>query len=189
MPWQMGLILGGARSGKTRLALRIGQAFPPPRFYLATAEDDPADPEMAARIERHRRDRGGAWHTIEVGLDLTEALERLPRTARIAVVDCLTLWLGRWMARDPDDAAVLRRGDALLEAAARCPAPVIFVSNEVGLGVVPMNPVGRRFRDLAGWLHQRVADQADWVVFMVAGLPMYLKEDADLVLGPFTDLP
>ncbi len=183
MPWQVGLILGGARSGKTRLALQIGQAFPPPRFYLATAEADSADPEMQARIERHRRDRGDAWYTVEVGLELAEALERLPPTARIAVVDCLTLWLGRWMERDADD-AVLHRADALLAATVRCPAPVIFVSNEVGLGVVPAHPVGRRFRDLAGWLHQRVADRADWVVLTVAGLPMYLRGDADLVWGP-----
>jgi len=189
MSWRMGLILGGARSGKTRMALRIGQAFPPPRFYLATAEADPDDPEFRARIERHRRDRRDAWRTVEAGAGLAEALERLPRTARIAVVDCLTLWLGRWMEREPDDEVILRQGEALLEAAARCPAPVVFVSNEVGLGVVPATRVGRRFRDLAGWLHQRVAERADWVVFMVAGLPMFLKGRAGHVLGPSAALP
>jgi adenosylcobinamide kinase/adenosylcobinamide-phosphate guanylyltransferase len=189
MAWQMGLILGGARSGKTRLALQIGQTFPPPRFYLATAVADPDDPEMQARIERHRRDRGPAWHTVEAGPELAEALGRLPRTARVAVIDCLTLWIGRWMEREPTDEAVLDRAEALLEAVVRCPAPVILVSNEVGLGVVPMTPAGRRFRDLAGWLHQRVAERADWVVFTVAGLPMFLKGRAEHVLGPSPDLP
>ncbi|MCS7312031.1 MAG: bifunctional adenosylcobinamide kinase/adenosylcobinamide-phosphate guanylyltransferase [Acidobacteria bacterium] len=189
MPWRMGLILGGARSGKTRLALRIGQAFPAPRFYLATAEADPADPEFQARIERHRRDRQDAWHTIETGFDLAESLTRLPRAAQIAVVDCLTLWLSRLVAREASDGHILQQVDGLLEAVARCPAPVVFVSSEVGLGVVPMTPVGRRFRDMAGWLHQRFAEQADWVVFAVAGLPVWLKGDAGLVLGPSTAPP
>jgi adenosylcobinamide kinase/adenosylcobinamide-phosphate guanylyltransferase len=118
MAWQMGLILGGAGAARLAWPCRSATTFPPPRFYLATAVADPDDPEMQARIERHRRDRGPAWHTVEAGPELAEALGRLPRTARVAVIDCLTLWLGRWMEREPTDEAVLDRAGALLEAVA-----------------------------------------------------------------------
>lgn len=159
------LILGGARSGKTARALTLTQA---PRVYVATAEA--GDGEMAERIAAHKAERGEDWDLIEAPLDLPAALaEAGPRAA---LVDCLTLWLANLTAADRD---VEAETTALLAAAASAEAPVIFVSNEIGLGLVPMEPLSRRFRDAQGRLNQRVAATADRVEFVAAGLPLRLK--------------
>lgn len=164
-----GLILGGARSGKTRLALARTAAQASERLYLATAE--PLDAEMAARIARHRAERGPGWTTAEIPLDLPPAI----RAARVPVlVDCLTLWLSNLMhaGRDPEAETA-----ALLAALAAASVPVTLVSNEVGLGLVPETPLGRAFRDAQGRLNQAVAAAVPVVIFAAAGLPLTLKGD------------
>ncbi len=163
------LVIGGARSGKSRHAEALIEALPPPWAYIATAQA--WDDEMAARIAEHRARRSGDWITLDAALDLPDAIRGLP-AGRPVLVDCLTLWLTNLMLAEHDTAAA---GAALIEACAQASAPVVLVSNEVGLGIVPDNALARRFRDEAGRLHQAVAARAGRVVFMVAGLPMLVK--------------
>ncbi len=130
---------------------------------------------MAERIRRHRLDRSARWRTLEQALELTAALEREAQGGRAILVDCLTLWLSNLMAAGRDAAAESRR---LADALPRLGGPVVLVSNEVGLGIVPDNALARSFRDHAGRLHQAVAQVAERVVFIAAGLPMTLKDSA-----------
>jgi len=163
------LVLGGARSGKSARAEALVTAHRGPWHYLATAEA--RDPEMADRIARHQARRGAGWITREVPLDLADALDGT-EAGRPLIVDCLTLWLSNLMldGRDPEAQA-----DRLAEALAPARGPWVVVANEVGLGIVPDNPLARRFRDLAGRLNQRVAALADAVVLTVAGIPVQVK--------------
>jgi adenosylcobinamide kinase/adenosylcobinamide-phosphate guanylyltransferase len=165
----LALILGGAASGKSTFAEGLVTGLGWPRVYLATAQA--WDEEMQARIARHREARGPAWRTVEAPLDLARALRDVTREEAV-LVDCATLWLSnRMLAGDDLPAAEAE----LLAALAGCPAPVAVVSNEVGLGIVPDTALGRRFRDAQGGLNQRLAAQADLVVFVAAGLPLVLK--------------
>ncbi len=164
-------VLGGARSGKSRYAESLITALPPPWFYIATAAAD--DAEMAARIEAHRARRAASWHTVEAPRDIGRALASCGDAP--ALVDCLTLWLSNLMLAEADVDAEIDRLEQALQAAA---APVVLVANEVGFGVVPDHPLGRRFRDRQGLLNQRMAACADRVILMVAGLPLVLKEAA-----------
>lgn len=164
------LILGGARSGKSRHAEALIAVTPAPWRYVATAQA--LDAEMAERIALHRQRRGAGWQTHEAPLDVPGALARLGREAPPILVDCLTLWLTNLMLGEHDIAAA---GTALESALDAVRAPVVLVGNEVGLGIVPENALARRFRDEAGGLHQRLAARADHVLFMVAGLPMQVK--------------
>jgi adenosylcobinamide kinase / adenosylcobinamide-phosphate guanylyltransferase len=162
------LVLGGARSGKSRYAESLIAVLPPPWAYVATAEA--GDHEMAVRIRTHRARRGPSWRTIEAPRDLTAAFaacERMP-----VLVDCLTLWLSNLMLADAEINAEVGR---LEETLAATVAPVVLVANEVGSGIVPDHVLGRKFRDLQGLLNQRIAARADRVVLMVAGLPLALK--------------
>lgn len=172
------LVLGGARSGKSRYAQQRVEACAGRLAYIATAQA--FDAEMADRIARHRADRDARWHTIEAPLDLAAALARAGEAHGAILVDCLTLWLSNLLLADRD---VRREGRALAEAVAACPVPVALVANEVGLGIVPDNALARRFRDEAGWLNQRLAGMADEVVFVAAGLPMVLKGAGAVVFG------
>lgn len=160
------LVLGGARAGKSAYA----EALLGGGLYIATAE--PGDDEMAARIAAHRAQRGTAWVTIEEPLDLAGVLRRHAGDARPVLVDCLTLWLSNLMhqgrAIDAATADVIAALDAL-------GAEIVFVANEVGLGIVPDNALARRFRDAQGTLNRKIAARADRVVFMAAGLPLVLK--------------
>jgi adenosylcobinamide kinase/adenosylcobinamide-phosphate guanylyltransferase len=140
----------------------------PPWTYIATAQG--FDDEMRARIDEHRARRGTAWRTVEAPVDLLGAFSALP--AHPVLVDCLTLWLSNLMLADRDPAAAT---EALVAALRQRRAPTVLVSNEVGLGIVPETPLGRAFRDEAGRLNQRLAAQADRVLFMVAGLPLTVK--------------
>jgi adenosylcobinamide kinase/adenosylcobinamide-phosphate guanylyltransferase len=162
------LVIGGARSGKSRYAEALITALPPPWIYAATGQA--LDAEMAARIEAHRARRGAGWTTVEVPRDLAAALTAHAKAP--ILVDCLTLWLSNlMMAGAQIDAEIDRLAQALAEAA----APVVLVANEVGSGIVPDNALARRFRDLQGSLNQRIAALADQVVLVVAGLPLFLK--------------
>ena len=162
------LVLGGARSGKSRYAEGLITTLQPPWAYVATAEA--GDEEMAERIKAHRARRGAGWRTLEAPRDLAAALAACKNMP--VLIDCLTLWLSNLMLADADIDAEVERLEKALAAAA---TPVVMVANEVGSGIVPDHPLGRRFRDLQGSLNQRIAADADRVVLMVAGLPLALK--------------
>ncbi len=165
------LILGGARSGKSRRgeALALGYAGLRP-VYVATAEA--LDAEMAERIARHRAERSEAWITVEEPLDLTGILKAHARDGQVVLVDCLTLWLTNILLSDQDTDGA---SAALVETLAQVSGPVLCISNEVGLGLVPDTALGREFRDAQGQLNQKVAAVASHVDFMAAGLPLTLK--------------
>ncbi len=164
------LVLGGARSGKSRYAERLveGQAGEP--VYIATAEA--GDEEMADRIARHRARRSARWRTVEAPLGLTAALADAVAPDRGVLVDCLTLWLANLIEAGLDVRGEIAR---LLAALPTLDGPVAFVANEVGLGIVPDNALARACRDHAGLLNQEIAAAADRVVFVAAGLPLVLK--------------
>jgi adenosylcobinamide kinase/adenosylcobinamide-phosphate guanylyltransferase len=163
------LVLGGARSGKSRYAEALIVKSPKPWVYVATAEG--RDDEMAERIAAHRARRAEGWQTIEAPHDLPDAVRQAPADAAL-LVDCLTLWLSNLMEGSFDIEAQTAR---LQEALAGRTGPTVLVSNEVGLGIVPDNALARRFRDLQGELNQRMAAIAPRVVMMVAGIPIAVK--------------
>lgn len=165
------LVLGGARSGKSAFAQKAAETAASGAAPVMIATGQAFDDEMAQRIARHQADRGESWRTVEAPLALAEAIAALPADA-IAVVDCLTLWLSNLILAERDAEAAASQ---LVEAVAACPARLWLVSNEVGLGIVPETPLGRRFRDEAGRLHQRLAQAVDEVYFVAAGLPLRLK--------------
>ncbi|MDP2266188.1 MAG: bifunctional adenosylcobinamide kinase/adenosylcobinamide-phosphate guanylyltransferase [Thiobacillus sp.] len=165
------LILGGARSGKSRLALQRAQATGKPVSFIATAQAH--DAEMADRIARHQAERPAHWTTIEAPLDLAGAIRAAP--SGMVVVDCLTLWLTNWLCH-PEPGGWPAARAALLDAlAARYSDDLILVGNETGLGIIPLGELTRRFVDEAGWLNQDLARLADEVIFVAAGLPLTLK--------------
>lgn len=161
------LVLGGARSGKSRYAEGRIAASPAPWTYLATGRA--WDDEMRARVALHQRRRDDRWHTSEVPLHLAAALDG---TGHPVLIDCLTLWLTNLLLEEHD---IGQAASALLDALARRRAPTVLVGSEVGMGIVPENALARRFRDEAGLLHQRIAAVADRVVLVVAGLPLVVK--------------
>jgi adenosylcobinamide kinase/adenosylcobinamide-phosphate guanylyltransferase len=166
------LILGGVRSGKSRFAQKLierqGKGL-----YLATAQA--GDAEMARRIAEHKARRDGLWTTIEEPIELVAAIESNADPARPILVDCLTLWLSNLMHAGRDVAVETLK---LTQAIPDLSGPVMFVSNEVGLGIVPDNALARAFRDHAGMLHQKIAEISGLVVFMAAGLPVIVKKPA-----------
>jgi adenosylcobinamide kinase/adenosylcobinamide-phosphate guanylyltransferase len=167
------LVTGGARSGKSRFSeQKLGELAPGgPWRYIATAEA--LDDEMRERIQHHRARRGGAWRTIEAPRLLADAL-RAPEPAA-TLVDCMTLWISNLMLDGAKDQAILDATDEAIAAARGAGVPVVFVTNECGSGIVPMHPVSRRFRDVAGWVNQRVAAASDEAYLVVAGLPLKLR--------------
>ena len=166
------LILGGARSGKSCLAQDMAARRWLHPVYLATAEI--LDDEMAARVRMHRRTRARRWHCVEEPLEIAKIIRRgVPGTDGL-LVDCLTIWLSNVLLKE-GRGAFARRRDELVKALHQTRQDVILVANEVGLSVVPEHALGRTFRDLAGWLNQAVAKEADTVVFVAAGLPLVLK--------------
>ncbi|TYC87066.1 bifunctional adenosylcobinamide kinase/adenosylcobinamide-phosphate guanylyltransferase [Novosphingobium sp. BW1] len=164
------LVLGGARSGKSRYAQARIETVPGRLAFIATAHA--FDAEMEERIARHQADRDARWTTYEAPLDLAGTLRRASQEADAVLVDCLTLWLSNLMLGDEDIAG---RSVQLLDALTGCTVPVAFVANEVGMGIVPDNALSRRFRDEAGRLNQRLALEVNEVVFVAAGLPLALK--------------
>jgi adenosylcobinamide kinase / adenosylcobinamide-phosphate guanylyltransferase len=167
------LVLGGVRSGKSRHAEILVESQPGACIYLATAE--PGDAEMAERIARHRARRGPRWETVEEPLELTAVLSEAAGPGRAVLVDCLTLWLTNLLAAERDPAAeTARLADCLMTLT----GPVVLVSNEVGLGIVPENALARAFIDHAGQLHQAVAGAAQSVRLMAAGQVVHVKTPA-----------
>lgn len=166
------LILGGMRSGKSRLAERHARESGLPVTYFATAQAQ--DDEMRARIAHHQAQRPGHWQVVEEPLALAAALRRHAAENRCMLVDCLTLWLTNLLSIE-DEARLRQETGALLEALPGLPGTIILVSNETGMGVVPLGELTRRYCDEAGRLHQDLAQLCDRVTFVAAGLPLVLK--------------
>ena len=167
------LILGGMRSGKSRLAEQRAQQSGLEVVYIATAEV--RDDEMRRRVEEHQARRPGHWHSVEAGRDLAAVLRREASAQRCLLVDCMTLWLTQLLC-DEDDAALRREVDALLETLPQLSGRIILVANETNMGVLPMGELSRRYCDEAGRLHQRLGALCERVTLTVAGLPLVVKD-------------
>jgi adenosylcobinamide kinase/adenosylcobinamide-phosphate guanylyltransferase len=166
------LILGGVRSGKSRLAERLAAESGLAVTYIATGTA--GDEEMHARIAAHRAHRNPAWRVVEEPLALAATLRSCAASDRFLLVDCLTLWLTNLLCSDDAD-ALARERDALLDCMDTLPGRIAFVANETGLGIIPADPLARRFCDEAGRLHQELASRCERVILTVAGLPHVLK--------------
>lgn len=164
------LLLGGARSGKSRRALELALDAGTKPVFIATAEA--LDAEMSDRIAKHKDERGAQWSTIEAPLDIVKAIGAAAQVGDVCLVDCLTLWLSNLMHHQLD---VSDETERLCDLIIATPIPIILVSNEVGMGLVPETPLGRAFRDEQGRLNQAVARVCDRVEFVAAGLPLTLK--------------
>ena len=169
------LITGGARSGKSRCAEQRAAEMGTRPVYVATAEAK--DKEMAQRIAEHRKRRGHRWRTIEEPLELAAALLAQRGTTDCVLVDCLTLWISNLLIRH-DEKYASEKVEELIEQLPALNFHLVFVTNEVGWGIVPDNLLARRFRDLAGWTNQRMAAAANEVILMVAGIPIIAKQGA-----------
>jgi adenosylcobinamide kinase/adenosylcobinamide-phosphate guanylyltransferase len=168
------LVIGAARSGKSRYAESVAQDSGLTKLYLATARV--LDEEMAARVTRHKLDRGVGWFTVEEPIALAAAIANRAAPDRVILVDCLTLWLTNLMIEGEDIAGHVA---ALATALERARGPVVLVSNEVGGGIVPDNAMAREFRDLQGRLNQDMAALASHVTLVVAGIPLAIKGSVD----------
>ncbi|RJQ76851.1 MAG: bifunctional adenosylcobinamide kinase/adenosylcobinamide-phosphate guanylyltransferase [Desulfobacteraceae bacterium] len=167
------LIIGGCRSGKSRLAVTMGDAMPARRkWFVATCQ--PQDAEMVERVRHHQEERGPDWHTIEAPLELTEAVAQHSGHNDLVLIDCLTLWASNLMMTC-NDAAIWHHVDQLCKWLGAPPCQVILVTNEVGGGIVPENAVARRYRDLVGRLNQQIAAASQRVIWMVAGIAVTIK--------------
>jgi adenosylcobinamide kinase / adenosylcobinamide-phosphate guanylyltransferase len=173
------LITGGSRSGKSAYAQKLAEALPGPRTYVATCPV--IDPEMEMRVKKHREARSASdWETIEEPVDLAGALSRA-EAYRVVLVDCLTLWVNNLLYEAEGRGAVFTEEDAavrcreMIDACRYHSGTIIFVTNELGMGIIPANEPARRFRDCAGRMNQMIAAAADTVTLVVAGLPLRLK--------------
>ncbi|MPQ70556.1 MULTISPECIES: bifunctional adenosylcobinamide kinase/adenosylcobinamide-phosphate guanylyltransferase [unclassified Pseudomonas] len=166
------LILGGARSGKSRLAERLAAESALSVTYIATSQ--PLDGELNERVALHRQRRPAHWQLIEEPLELARVLGENAAADTCLLVDCLTLWLTNLLMLEDAERLKVER-EALLSNLAQLPGEIIFVSNETGLGIVPLGELTRRYVDEAGWLHQTLAERCQRVVLTVAGLPLTLK--------------
>lgn len=165
-------VTGGARSGKSSFAQGLAEETSGRKLYIATAVG--GDAEMNERIEKHRKARGPQWDTVEEADDPAAALEK-SGSYGVVLLDCLTLWLTNRIEAGLADGEILAEAEVLANVCGRASATVITVSNEVGLGLVPANPLGRRFRDLAGLVNQVFSKRADMAYFVASGLPIRLK--------------
>ena len=168
------LVVGGCRSGKSRFSEQwAAQRFARRTYVATTVAGD--DDEMQRRVAMHRQHRGADWQTIEEPRAIADVLRQQWQHTDVFLVDCLTLWLTNLLLQNFSDEGILDRVGDLAEAIRECPVSVALVANEVGLGIVPEAALARRFRDLAGWCNQTIGARCDQVVFMAAGLPLYLK--------------
>ena len=166
-------ITGGCRSGKSQFAQDYANRHFHKKLYLATCE--PLDEEMVKRIEDHKKRRGSDWQTVEEPIKIAEAIKQHKHGTEVILLDCITLWLSNLLMRQQSDHEVMKEVSRLTDTVNQGQLSLIFVSNEVGMGIVPVEPLGRRFRDLAGMANQKIAEAAQTVVFMVSGIPMFLK--------------
>ncbi|MGQ9570087.1 MAG: bifunctional adenosylcobinamide kinase/adenosylcobinamide-phosphate guanylyltransferase [Thermodesulfovibrionales bacterium] len=165
-------ITGGARSGKSRFALQLSnKIFPMRKAYIATAEA--LDKEMEERIKKHRRERGDGWVTYEEAIKIDEVLKDIDGKYDVIIIDCLTIWLSNLRKARLDIEAEI--GKLISSLVTPHQSQIYIISNEVGMGIVPENKIGRRFRDISGILNQKIAKVADEVYLMVAGLPVKIK--------------
>ncbi|UCF95047.1 MAG: bifunctional adenosylcobinamide kinase/adenosylcobinamide-phosphate guanylyltransferase [Desulfobacterales bacterium] len=169
------LIIGGCRSGKSRHALELAERVPTDqKLFIATCV--PSDEEMRQRIARHQTERDPSWTTVEAPLLLPEAILENSRNGRVILVDCLTLWINNLLMQDREPEKITPAVQRLAGVIQAVNSAVILVSNEVGTGIVPENKLARLYRDIAGWTNQQVAASADRVIWMVAGIPVTIKE-------------
>lgn len=170
------LVVGGAKSGKSRFALNVCNGLNRKRIFLATAQA--LDQEMVERIKRHQAERDREWHTVEEPLNVADSIRTLDNEDTIILIDCLTLWLNNlYMEYGDEQESIMRAIEILMQQLSRTRGAVVVVSNEIGMGIVPDNPLSRRFRNDAGSMNQRIAHLARKVVAVMAGLPLVLKDD------------
>jgi adenosylcobinamide kinase/adenosylcobinamide-phosphate guanylyltransferase len=167
------LITGGCRSGKSQFALDYANRHFHKKLYLATCEA--LDEEMAKRIEDHRKRRGLDWHTVEEPIKIAEVIKQHQNDTEVILLDCVTLWLSNLLMRQESDHEIMNEVSRLMDTVKQGQTSFIFVSNEVGMGIVPVEPLGRRFRDLSGMANQKIAEAAQTVIFMVSGITIFLK--------------
>lgn len=163
-------VLGGSRSGKSSFALNCASKLPSRKAFIATAQA--FDEEMKERIDRHKKERSADWRTFEEPIALPQLIGILSDEYDVIIIDCLTLWLSNLIMKDAEVDADI---ESLLSVATASPSSIFIVSNEVGMGIVPENAVARRFRDLAGTLNRRVAEIADEVYLVIAGIELKIK--------------
>jgi len=171
------LITGGCRSGKSRYALELAKSISGSKRFIATAEA--LDDEMRQRIERHQQERGKDWQTIEEPLELSKIFQQVGKEFGPVVVDCLTLWLSNRLMQEDSRETIMDQMDQALQIISEPEATFIFITNEVGDGIVPENKLARKFRDLAGEINQRVAEFCDEVFVMVSGIPVKIKPTSE----------
>jgi len=167
------LITGGCRSGKSRFALDYANRHFSKKLYLATCKA--LDEEMARRVENHKKMRGPEWQTIEEPVEIVDKIRQYGDKMEVILLDCITLWLSNLLMRENNDPKIMDEVDRLIDVIKQSQTSLIIVSNEVGMGIVPVDQLGRRFRDLSGMANQRIAQVAETVIFMVSGIPIFLK--------------
>ena len=168
------LITGGCRSGKSRHALTLARSVSGEKLYVATAEA--LDSEMVERIAKHQQERGEGWETHEEPIDLVSVFKQLDNRSGVLVLDCLTLWISNLLIKDYGQEHILKEASLLMDQSDQMQCQLIFVTNEVGAGIVPENKLARNFRDIVGGANQLVAQQCEEVIHMVAGIPTVLKK-------------
>jgi adenosylcobinamide kinase/adenosylcobinamide-phosphate guanylyltransferase len=166
-------ITGGCRSGKSRFALDYANQHFSKRLYLATCEA--LDEEMAQRIEHHKKMRGPEWQTIEEPITIVNEIREYGDKVEVILLDCITLWLSNLMIKWNSESRIMDEVDRFIDVIKQSQTSLVIVSNEVGMGIVPADPLSRRFRDLSGMTNQRIAEVVDTVIYMVSGIPMFLK--------------
>jgi len=166
-------VTGGCRSGKSRYALQYANQHFSKKLFLATCEA--LDEEMTQRIENHKKVRGPEWQTIEEPVEIVSKINEYGADEKVILIDCLTLWLYNLLMRWDNDLRIMEETEKLIDSLKESPTSSILVSNEVGMGIVPADPLSRRYRDLLGTMNQRIADALDTVIFMVSGIPLFLK--------------
>jgi adenosylcobinamide kinase/adenosylcobinamide-phosphate guanylyltransferase len=166
-------VTGGCRSGKSQFALDYANRHFHKKLYLATCEA--LDEEMVKRIEDHKKRRGLDWQTVEEPIKIAEAIRQHQNDMEVILLDCMTLWVSNLLMRQESDHEIMNEVSRLMDTVKQGQTSFIFVSNEVGMGIVPVEPLGRRFRDLSGMANQKIAEVVQTVIFMVSGIPIFMK--------------
>jgi adenosylcobinamide kinase / adenosylcobinamide-phosphate guanylyltransferase len=174
---KMILITGGCRSGKSRFALDYANQHFSKKIYLATCEA--LDEEMGQRIEHHKKMRSPEWQTIEEPIEIVNKIRRYGDEVDVILLDCITLWLSNLLMRRKNDLDIMDEVNRLIDTINQGQTSLILVSNEVGMGIVPADPLSRRFRDLSGMANQKIAEVVNTVILTVSGIPIFLKGKDD----------